>query len=126
MTESQEVPLVVSPTEAPPELSGEPFNHYHHSLGYTIVIVTATFLPFSNSSLNLRHAYSKVQVTLPPGPIQVGLERVYRQLLVSNYFPFFLIVLPPRSVYRKQPILVHFGYAANLGIDWPEKYLTAC
>ena len=46
---------------------------------YTIVTVTAAPPLYSNSSLNPRHAYSKVQVTLPPGPIQVGPERVYRQ-----------------------------------------------
>ena len=46
---------------------------------YRVVTVTATFPPFSNSSLYLRHAYSKVQITLPPGPIQVGTERVYRE-----------------------------------------------
>ena len=54
-------------------------NHYHHSLGYTIVIVTTSFPPFSNSSLNPRHAYSKFQVKSPPWPIQVGPERVYQQ-----------------------------------------------
>ena len=38
------------------------------------MIVTATFPPFSNPSFNSRHAYSKVQVTLPPGPIQVAIQ----------------------------------------------------
>ena len=42
--------------------------------------VIAALPLFSNSSLNPQHAYSKVQVTLPPGPIQVGPERVNRQL----------------------------------------------
>ena len=46
---------------------------------YTDGSVIAAFPPFSNSSLNPRHAHSKVQVTLPPRPIQVGPERVYRQ-----------------------------------------------
>ena len=41
--------------------------------------VIAALHPSSNPSLNPRHAYSKVQVTLPPGPIKVGPERVHRQ-----------------------------------------------
>ena len=50
--------------------------------------MTTTFPPFSNSSLNPQHAHSKVRVTLPPGPIQVGTERVYRQHLFVTYLKF--------------------------------------
>ena len=51
---------------------------HHHSLGYTIMTLTAALPLFPNPSLNPRHAYEKVQVTLPPRPIQVEPERVYR------------------------------------------------
>ena len=36
------------------------------------------------TSLCLGYAYSKVQVTLPPGPIQVGPERLYRKMSYSK------------------------------------------
>ena len=54
---------------------------HHHSFGYTIVTVIAAHL-FLLELLpeSMTPPSSKVQVTLPPGPIQVGPERVYRHL----------------------------------------------
>ena len=68
-------------------------NHHHHSYlwihdcdrdprisRYTVVTVIAAhpFLPTIPPQSATRSS-NKVQVTLPPGPIQVGPERVYRQ-----------------------------------------------
>ena len=57
-------------------------NRYHPSSGYTIVIVIAAIFLLPPSSI-------KVQVTLPPGPIQVGPEtytdsRVIKQISDSK------------------------------------------
>ena len=83
---------MVSPgpsTALPSSLEASPYhvgavieNHYHSSSGYTIVIAAQLFLPILLPQ-SATPSFSKMQVTLPPGPIQVGHERVYRQNMSS-------------------------------------------